>query len=284
MKSGTTTLYRLLAQHPDIYLPRKEIRFFSSENWHKGFDWYKSLFDNYGGQKIVGEITPQYLYSDDAAGQIYRHLGPDVKFVCLLRNPVKRAFSDYRMHRRGGLDTKPFEAFIGEDFSPSHKDYDFVHKGLYAGQINRFLNVYPIENMKFIIFEEFINDQETHLKEVFDFLGIDRDVQIEYELHENPDFIYKHEKLRKAELRLANFIQKYIIRVLYKDKDKRKEKYSVLWHSLVVSNERSDKKVPKPSGETIRKLTEFYREDIAELENIIGRNLDIWKTNLEYGE
>jgi len=284
MKSGTTTLYRLLKQHPDIYLPKKEIRFFSDDNWHKGIDWYTDLFNKYNGQKVAGEISPQYMYNAEAAERIYQVLGPDVKFVFLLRNPVKRAYSDYRMHKRIGLDDKPFEAYIEGDIPPWREDLDFIYKGLYAQQIQRFLKYYPRTNMKFVIFEEFIRNQEYYLKEIFDFLGIDRDVEINYDLHENPDFVFKHERLRRAELRIASFIQKYFIRKIYKDKDTRIEKYSILWHSLVVSNERSDKMTPKLSGRTMEILHNFYQEDISELEAIIGQNLDIWRRDSKSGE
>lgn len=275
MKSGTTTLYRLLRQHPDIHLPRKEIRFFSPDNWHKGFDWYKSIFNNYKGQKIIGEITPQYMYYPEAVERIHNLLGYDIKFVFLLRNPVQRAYSDYRMHQRVGLYAKPFEDFIAG--APLPKDLDFVNKGLYAHQIGRFLRYYPVEHMKFVIFEEFIKNQEQILKEIFDFLGVDRDVPIQYELHENPDFIYKHPRLRKMQLRLANFIQKYVIRTLYKDKDTRIRKYSALWHSLVRANARSDKEAPKPPPGLLEKLSAYYRDDIAEMESIIGRDLAVWR-------
>lgn len=275
MKSGTTTLYRLLKQHPDIYLPRKEIRFFASENWHKGFNWYQSLFENYGGQKITGEITPQYMYYPEAVKHIHELLGPDIKFVFLLRNPVKRAYSDYRMHQRVGLYARPFEEFIAGD-APLPKDLDFLNKGLYAQQIERFLSYYPIENMKFVIFEEFIGNQEQALKEIFDFLGVDRDVPIQYELHENPDFVYKHPHVRKMQLRLANFIQKYVIRTLYRDKDTRIRKYSTLWRNLVRANARSDKEAPKPAPGLLEKLSAYYRDDIEALSSIIGRDLAVW--------
>lgn len=278
MKSGTTTLYRLLKQHPDIYIPNKETRFFSDDNWHKGFDWYKGIFKNYKGHKVVGEISPQYMYRPEAAERINQVLGPDIKFVFMLRNPVKRAYSDYRMHKRIGLDDKPFEAYIEGEIPPWREDLDFIYKGLYTQQIRRFLKYYPLENMKFVIFEEFIRNQEHYLKEIFDFLDVDRDAEINYDLHENPDFVFKHERLRKAELRFASFIQKYIIRSLYKDKDTRMEKYSVLWHALVVSNKKSDKTAPKLSAQTMEALSKFYHDDIAALEKMIGRDLDIWKT------
>lgn len=275
MKSGTTTLYRLLKQHPDIYLPRKEICFFSADNWDKGFDWYQNIFRNHAGEKIVGEISPQYMYSPEAAERIYRLLGPDVKFIFLLRNPVKRAYSDYRMHQRIGVNAKSFKEAIAEGKNNLNKD--FIGKGLYAQQIKYYLKYYPIENMKFVLFEEFIRERKQMIEEIFDFLGVRNDIDIDFELHENPDFIYKNERLRKAELRFACFIQKYIVRVLYRDKEKRKQKYSMLWHSLVVSNQRSEKEVPTLSPDYVRKLSDFYRDDIVELETVIGRNLEIWK-------
>lgn len=276
MKSGTSTLYKILSQHPDIYMPYKEIRYFSRDHWGKGCEWYLRQFSNHNGEEIVGEMSPQYMFTPEAPERIYQTLGSSVKFIFMLRNPAERAYSHYRMHKRYRLGVKPFDIITEEEIRGEKKD--IIHKGLYASQIKRFLNFFPIGNMKFVLFENFVRNQKQVAEEIFDFLGVNRLENNRYDLHEYVDFMYKHEKLYKAELKIVYLIQKYIIRVLYKDKDTKYKKYRSLLHKAVVSTQKSNHELPKPPTEVIRKLLDFYLDDIEELERIVGINLDIWKT------
>ena len=90
-KSATTTLYEILKQHPDIYLPyKKELRFFSGDYWDRGIDWYEQQYEDYDGEKIVGDISPNYMRKQKIAERIYTTLGPDIKLLFMLRNPADR--------------------------------------------------------------------------------------------------------------------------------------------------------------------------------------------------
>lgn len=94
-RAGTTRIYELLKQHSEICMPtyRKEVHYFD-RYYHKGERWYRSLFDHCKG-KIVGEITPAYIYDEKCAERIHKLL-PDVKLIAILRNPIDRAYSQFK--------------------------------------------------------------------------------------------------------------------------------------------------------------------------------------------
>ena len=91
-KGGTTTLHRLLEQHPDVYLPAcKEVHFFDL-NYDAGEGWYRNHFTDAKPHQTCGEITPFYLFHPDVPGRIHNLL-PKARMVVLLRDPVERTIS-----------------------------------------------------------------------------------------------------------------------------------------------------------------------------------------------
>ena len=83
-KSGTTTLYEILKQHPEIVVSSfKEPHFFDNDtNWDRGIDWYKeAYFSRIGNKKIKGEFTPTYLSSNSSAKRIKSTIGNNIKFI-----------------------------------------------------------------------------------------------------------------------------------------------------------------------------------------------------------
>lgn len=194
-KSATTTLYALLKQHPDIYIPEcKETHFFDSKKYKKGLDFYeKQFFSDVKGEKVIGDITPIYMYLDYIPERIYKSLGKDIKFVFMLRNPIDRAYSNYWMWYRSGDEKESFEKAIkleklritASKFNRHY--YSYVDRGFYAKQIERYLEYFNKTNMKFVLFEEFIDNLYDTTIEIFDFLEVDKMNKIKLiELNKNP--------------------------------------------------------------------------------------------------
>ena len=96
-KSGKTTLYDILKQHPDIYLPSfKEPHFFDiHDNYNNGIDWYMKNYYSKSNFKAIGDFTPSYFFEKEAPKRIYDALSKDIKFIVILRHPVDRAYSHY---------------------------------------------------------------------------------------------------------------------------------------------------------------------------------------------
>lgn len=104
-KSGTSTLYRMLSRHPDIFLSgQKELNFFNQPNiTDEAWADYLGNFAAAKGQRYVGEATPHYFSCDKdgplnstIAKRIARYAGTELKILLILRNPVERALAGWR--------------------------------------------------------------------------------------------------------------------------------------------------------------------------------------------
>jgi hypothetical protein len=117
MKAGTTSLARYLAQHREICLsgPKKETYFFETEEYHEGIEHYlRKYYPEWNGERVIGEASVSNLFLPFAADRIRADF-PDARLICILRNPVDRAYSQWRMSFLFGLENLAFEdAISGE--------------------------------------------------------------------------------------------------------------------------------------------------------------------------
>src|SRR6056297_3678088 len=100
-RSGTTTLYYTLKKHPDVFIqPLKEINYFLSSN-RRTWQEYLNLFEGVKNEKIIGEISPKYLYYKEVPKLIKRKIN-NPKILIQLRDPLERAISHYKLRKRSG--------------------------------------------------------------------------------------------------------------------------------------------------------------------------------------
>lgn len=110
-KGGTTALLYYLRQHPNIYMPRREVHFFSWY-WNKGVKWYKKHF-RYGFRPVIfGEKSPSYMLNADVVAKRMKEVLPSPKLIFMLRNPVERAYSGYWMFYINGEENLPFDIAV----------------------------------------------------------------------------------------------------------------------------------------------------------------------------
>lgn len=196
-KSGTTSLYYYLKQHPDIFLtPVKEPTFFS-----EGFQIVKNpveyfeLYDSVCSETIIGEASHVYLTNPSTA-KVLKALFPNSKFVVILRNPADRAYSLYHHMRRSGYEyINTFEKALQaeEERSASKRFmencpqyfYNFLYfqSGLYGEQLKRYFSLFSKEQLHITTFEKFIADPTSFLKKIFQFLGVNSDFVPTLEVH-----------------------------------------------------------------------------------------------------
>lgn len=197
MKSGTTTLFSWLRQHPQITgSHRKEVHFF---DWHypQGEHWYRANFPytfNIRHGSITGEASPFYLFCPPIAERIHT-LIPDVRLIALLRNPVDRAISHYFHSTRSGKETLPvMEALDREDERTrdawnrvlqgdcSHNRdliwFSYHRRGLYLEQLQHYWKVFSKDNIYIESADNLLNRPETTLSGIFSFLGVTPDFNI----------------------------------------------------------------------------------------------------------
>ena len=172
LKCGTTWLDSQLRGHLDLHLPSKikEVNFFSRE-YERGLDWYKSFWDvvpsGHHAELRRGEISPTYFVHSGAPERIRRHL-PDVRLVAVLREPVRRLYSQYTHWVRATGYADGLETFLVE-----HRNA--VETGFYDVHIQRFLRYFSRDQLKIVIFEEMISNPEDVLRRLRFHLGVPAD-------------------------------------------------------------------------------------------------------------
>ncbi len=183
-KCATTSLDAVLRQHNEIALPAiKEIHLF---DWHKKCEdpvqvMKRKFFKELSHGKKVGIIDHTL---SDAPNLVYRYFDKDVKLIFMMRNPVERLFSFYRMALWFGFPTvfkstlngketdcvsRSFDRYVQEELKKDNKCADITH-GCYIDKIMMFKKYYDIENMKFILFEDYVVNPEGCIRQILDFL------------------------------------------------------------------------------------------------------------------
>jgi len=181
-KAGTSSLYNYLNDIPGIYMsPVKEPRYFSKQrnfpenhsvlNPTQGEEKYLRLFENVKDEKIIGEATP-YLKNPKAPYLIFEKV-PNASILITLRNPIEKVYSEYLMKKRNERISANFHEYVQtglDDTNPKNR-YG-IFRGLYYDDVKRYLDVFGKDQVKIIIFEEWIKDPKPTLNEILKFLGL----------------------------------------------------------------------------------------------------------------
>ena len=181
-KAGTTALFDYLSDAPDVALSReKETHFFDddSRDWARpDYGDYHALFDAPDGRPR-GEATPIYLYWPNSLERI-RAYNPKVRLVVLLRDPVARAWSHWRMEYARGFEKNPFawcirqgrmRLFESEPWG-FHRAFGYVERGFYGEQMERLLGLFPKDQLLVLRAEDLQADPGAVLAAVRRFLGL----------------------------------------------------------------------------------------------------------------
>jgi hypothetical protein len=186
-KAGTTSLYSWLLQHPQVFMPEKELCHFVPEKLEGVLNWngYLDLFAGGFGKTAVGETSVGYLWNTKSAGLIYDNVR-DAKIIILLRDPTKRAFSLYSyLLMLGQEDAASFEQalaleearYYDRTFSTQHAErmvsYMYYRSGLYCDQIIRYIDLFGRDRVSIQLFEDLCNKPDQVYAATCQFLGID---------------------------------------------------------------------------------------------------------------
>ena len=173
-KGGTTSLHEYLEQHPNIGSGTiKEVQYFSV-NFHRPLDWYRAHFPRQGEHTHVVESSPYYLFHPCCPDRTRATL-PEVKLIVLLRDPVSRAHSHHNHEVALGFETLDFatalkrepERLAGEEGrlladpryrSFAHQHHSYIARGMYARQLERWLERFPREQMLILASEDLFAD------------------------------------------------------------------------------------------------------------------------------
>ena len=194
-RAGTTSIYRYLAQHPDVGSVRlgKGVHYFDT-GFDRSWRWYESHFPldpaKVPGSRPtrVGEGAPYYLFHPLALKRMRERL-PDVRLVAVLRDPVERAYSHWVHETARGFETLSFEAALeaesgrlaGEEerlvnepgyYSFEHQHHSYIARGQYAPQIERLWSVFPKEQSLVLPAQHLFEEPDAAFRTTLDFLGL----------------------------------------------------------------------------------------------------------------
>ena len=170
-KSATTSLAKVLTKHPDIHFSSaKEPKFFG-RNYLRGWDWYAHFFERGRDQLLRGEASTMYSSSSRefqyTPQLIAHHLG-FIKLIYVVRHPIKRIISHWR-HYRGKHPNCPEFHDILRNQSMRKR---IVDTSLYHQQLQRYLKVFPVDNIHCMMYEDLIKRPKRTLTQMFSFLGV----------------------------------------------------------------------------------------------------------------
>ncbi|WP_205479969.1 sulfotransferase family protein [Sphingomonas arenae] len=165
VKAATTWINVQLQDHPDIFMPNPEPHFFSTE-FDRGLDHYRSLFAPAAPGQLVGEKSADYFAHRDAPARVAALL-PSARLVVQLRNPVERAYSDYKMlFRRGTIRGRPEEYLRHGSEQPR-----FLEGGLYGRHLHRWLEHFPADQLHVLLYEDVRENAEEAVTGVCRHIG-----------------------------------------------------------------------------------------------------------------
>jgi len=198
-KSGTTALYQMLAQHPQVFVGTKEPRYFAvelherdiprPEGTPKTLEQYMAWFAGAAPEQLVGDISPDYLWSQSAAAQIVR-VAPEAKIIAILREPASFLLSLHRqwlkVNVEGEADFRRALELEGERRQGrSMPANTYWPKGLfysdhvrYVEQLLRFEEHFPAERMLVLIYDDYRADNRRTLRTVLRFLELPEEIPL----------------------------------------------------------------------------------------------------------
>lgn len=285
-KSGTTSLRNYLKQHPDIFMaPRGEPSFFAHEgqtldfkgpgddewNFVTDIETYTALFAGAEAYRAAGEVSPRYLYYERASERI-KHYVPEARLVAVLRHPVDRAYSHFLMNRDRHCEPESdFRAALSKEQERTQLgwswDWSYVGAGLYYKQLQRYYRLFPREQIKVFLYEDYKSRPEPFFRGLFRFLGVDPsffpNTDVKHRSAASPRSGSVHTLLH------ASYPLKTITKRLLSDAARQKIKTTVAsWNAV-----RPDPVAPALKQEL---FVQHFADDCRRLASLIDRDLSHW--------
>ncbi len=275
-KCGTTSLYKYLKEHPQIYGPElKEPRFLVHkklhlENSNRKFRQitvtneaeYLAMYQDGINAKYRMDGTPDYSFYPEAAYKI-KEISDDSRVIISIRNPVDRFISAYKMLWNKGSTQKSLREYID---GRHKKQQDSMPSGIYCENIAHMQSVIGKDKVLVIILDELRDDINGTLGKIYEFLGIENNIP------QNAGKAYYSNKNRLKPGLARNILTGKFAKFMYLKlpvKLRNKLKKAVEIESLYMEDEISD--------DIRNELLDYYMEDIVKTEQLTGYNLSEWK-------
>ena len=265
-RCGTSWIYGCLYEHPEICAPMKEIHFFSRPRYEKGLPWYESHFKKCSPDQKIGEFSTSYLYTEGTAKKI-QDAYPDTKLIAVIRNPIDRAVSQYWNAVKAGEVQKSVTV---DDYLKQEKSA--LEQGFYARQLKEYFDVFEKNQILVLVYDDAKTDPEGYIKKIYTFLGVDADFKPSM-LHDNINVsrVPHSVGVEKNMHVFAEWMRKIgldkVVHIV------RKSGLPDLVRRFNTKEERKNQKSEMDESA----LTQYFREDVAELSKLIERDLaSLW--------
>jgi hypothetical protein len=290
MKAGTTSVYRYLEQHPDVFVSaNKEPGFFAYENgrlqwsgphdqqWRAGlrpvrWEQYLEHFSGARGESAVGEASALYLCDEVAPARI-RHYLPQARLIAILRHPVDRAYSAYLMKRRRAERLSFADALAAEPLRIAEGwgyGWQYAALGRYVEPLRRYRRLFPREQLEVVLYDDLADDPGGLMRRLYRYLGVDDSFE--------PDVSTRYQSARLTRWRAfdawmaSHATARARLKRYFPGESARR-----LYHFVDRLNQRFNRRpAPELSAELRADLTERFRDEILALQDLLRRDLSRW--------
>lgn len=275
-KSGTTSLYHYLKSHPDIFFPdNKEPKYFAFKEHRLDFQGtktaleqiknstithekdYLELYKDAIGYIIIGDASPIYMHSPDAALNIFK-FNNESRFLFILRNPVDRLISDWQHQVNMGFEPIRNIEYAIDAWEQKRVDINYIPylnyipKGYYFENLKRFSDLFGNDKLMIITFDQFKSETRNSLKKILKFLKL-------------PDFEFDtSEVFMKGKPVIKNEKYRYLLKLM------QNTFFESGLRKMIESN-------PKNSKKLIKKLYKYYNTDMLKLSAHFDIDITPWK-------
>lgn len=299
-KAGTTTLHNFLKEHPQIFLPTyKETKFFAtdlqreSDSFHGGeafapfrtIEEYHGLYAARGQAEAIGDVTPQYIYSQESAEKIYQY-NPSAKIVIVIREPVAflRSLHSEFLARLNEEEEDLFSAMELETSRRQGKhipatvrvpSYLYYSNWMdYTAAIKRYTSVFPPDQVKIVLFDDLVANEVEVAKEVMRFLNVDDGIyQAPEKINRNPSHTVRFRflwKIAKSPV-IYRLLKKIIPTSLYGRLDELAFKYLFKKQPRQELGEGEIQALKKKFAANVIEIDEYLREEGFVTESLCER-------------
>ncbi|WP_375238370.1 sulfotransferase [Aurantibacter sp.] len=282
-KAGTTSLHYYLSNHPEVYMstPKdtgvflnlakiKEYRGEEDIRPPKGnfptIESFFKIFENKKENQIAGEASIGNLYfHKEVIPLIKEHLG-DVKIIISLRDPIARAFSAYAMQVRDSREHLSFSDSLEKEEERKKRNFEYIWYfrscSMYYDQVKAYKDNFS--DVKVVISEDFYIDKDKYINDIFEFLNVSKNLQLDLETNLNQSGVPKNRQLHKwlvmknkfraVRLILPRNLRIYIYKNFLRD--------FIGYDKLKYNNEK------------LEYLLSFIQDDVVKLSELLDRDLN----------
>ena len=289
---GTSFLSAILLQHPEIYLPRmmrpEPNFFFKSWEYEQGIDYYLNRWFNEVPDSVtaIGERSSSYLYGGTVVAKRINYHLPYANIIFILRNPIERAWANYRFTVLEGLEDLSFDraleiesyrtttaSGIWEEIQP----HDYTGRGYYGKQLTEYLECIDESQILVLRSEDLRVETDRQLTHVFSFLGLKDQTPT---LQRPSDFTSLSVVDPQVQVRTRQYFGERfdrIIEAIRDGSDPYRYSESVKDNDWIESLERNLTGEKSAMPESTRSLLkELYRDDVYLLSTVVNFDPTSW--------